>query len=350
MVAVVLAAVIASAVGLAVLLAEDDEEEVAPVTTTTTTEATTTTVATTMTYPLTGLPLVDPVVAARPALVVKIDNGQPRSGQGGRPQAGINDADVLFEEMVEGSVTRFAAVFHSTDVDPIGPVRSARTTDLLLMASLNAPLFAWSGANADVAAQVVAAPLVDVGASAVPSAYYRDSSRRAPYNLFSSTPVLRNAAPSEPRPPPPLFAYRPAGTPADGGRSVATVNIVFGDGPGSAPVDWTWDGTGWARTQRGETHVDANGVVVSPPNVVIRFARYVEVACCDTAGFPLVEPQLIGEGDVWVLTGGVLIEGRWSQPSLEAPATYTDEAGRPIRLTPGRTGVAIDDPGRATAA
>lgn len=344
MVAVALAAVIAAAVGMAIVIADDEDEEpeAAPPTTTTTT----TTVAT---YPLTGLPVVDPAVAARPALVVKIDNGQPRSGQGGRPQAGINDADVLFEEMVEGSVTRFAAVFHSTDVDPVGPVRSARTTDLLLTASLNAPLFAWSGANPEVAAQVVAAPLVDVGAGAVPSAYHRDPRRPAPYNLFSATPVLRSAAPAEPRPPPPLFTYRPAGTPPDGGRPVATVNIVFGDGPGSAPVDWTWDGTGWARAQRGDAHVDANGVVVSPPNVVIRFAPYIEVACCDVAGFPLVEPQLVGEGDVWILTGGVLIEGRWSQPSLEVPATYTDEAGDPIRLTPGRTWVAIVDPGRATA-
>ena len=280
-------------------------------------------------------------------LAVKIDNAEPRSGQGGRPQAGINQADVVYEEVVEGSVTRFLTLFHSQGADPVGPVRSARTTDILLMAPLNRPLFAWSGANARVAGEVRAADLVDVGYDAQSGVYRRERSRPAPYNLFSSTEAIRGTAGDQgERPPPPLFAYRAADA-EPAGREVAGVHINFGGGPGSAPVDFDWDGTGWARTQRGDAHVDAAGQRVAPPNVIVQLTPYQEVQCCDAAGFPIVEAQLIGEGDALVLTAGRLIEARWSRPSLGEVTTYTVD-GEPVGLTPGQTWVAIAPPGSTT--
>ena len=337
-------------VGVAVAAGGGGDDEAA---TTTTTKAPTTTTTTTVpdepTYPLTGLPVDDPARAARTTLVVKIDNAEPKRGQGGRPQAGINAADVVYEEMVEGSVTRFAALFHSTDADPVGPVRSARTTDLLLMAPLNRPLFAWSGANAGVIEQVHRANLVDVGYDAASGAFYRNGDRPAPYNLFSSTQAIRSQAPAEgDRPPPELFSYRGADDAPEGGREVRGVHINFGGGPGSAPVDYEWDGKGWARSQRGQVHNDADGTRVAPPNVIVQLTPYKEVQCCDASGYPIVEAQLVGEGDAWILTGGKLIEGRWSRPSLDATTRYTGPDGEPVGLTPGRTWVAIAPPGSTT--
>ncbi|NBR66053.1 MAG: DUF3048 domain-containing protein, partial [Actinobacteria bacterium] len=92
-------------------------------------------------YPLTGLPVDDAAKAARPALVAKIDN-HPNA----RPQAGLNKADIVIEENVEG-LTRFAAVFHSDGSDPVGPLRSGRTQDKIFLGSYNKPLFMWSGGN-----------------------------------------------------------------------------------------------------------------------------------------------------------------------------------------------------------
>ncbi|MEP7046469.1 MAG: DUF3048 domain-containing protein, partial [Ilumatobacteraceae bacterium] len=91
--------------------------------------------------PLTGLPITDPSAAGRTALVVKIDN-HPDA----RPQSGLNQADIVFEENVE-QLTRFAAVFQTTAPDPVGPIRSGRTQDVELLGSLNKPIFAWSGGN-----------------------------------------------------------------------------------------------------------------------------------------------------------------------------------------------------------
>lgn len=342
-------AVIVAVIAVIALSGGDDEEPAErAVTTTTTTTTTSTTAPPEPGYPLTGQPIDDPARAQRPVLAVKIDNAEPRTGRGGRPQAGINQADIVFEEMVEGSVTRFLALFHSQDADPVGPVRSARTTDLLLMEPLNRPLFAWSGANAGVVGAVRAAPVADVGLDANSGAYYRAGDRPAPYNLMSSTGALYGGAATEQRQPPALFQYRPADAEPTGDPA-AGVRIVFGDGPGSAPVDYEWDGTGWARTQRDSAHVDAAGARVAPPNVVVQFTPYAEVQCCDASGFPIVEAQLVGEGDAWVFSAGRRVEARWSRPAVGDVTTYTGPDGQPVLLTPGPTWVAIAPPGTAEA-
>lgn len=349
-------AIIAGVAALIVVIAavalagggDDEPAERAVTSTTASTTTSSTTAPVDPGYPLTGQPIDDPARAQRPVLAVKIDNAQPRRGQGGRPQAGINQADVVFEEMVEGSVTRFLALYHSQDADPVGPVRSARTTDLLLMEPLNRPLFAWSGANAGVAGQVRGAAVADVGLDANSGAYYRAGDRPAPYDLMTSTGALYGAAASEQRPPPALFAYRPTDVEPTG-ESATGVRIVFGDGPGSAPVDYEWDGAGWARSQRDTPHVDAAGARVSPPNVVVQFTPYAEVQCCDAAGFPIVEAELVGEGDAWVFSAGRLIRARWSRPTVGDVTTYATADGEPVLLTPGPTWVAIAPPGSAEA-
>ncbi|MFY9481579.1 MAG: DUF3048 domain-containing protein, partial [Ilumatobacteraceae bacterium] len=110
-------------------------------------------------YPLTGLPISDQAAASRVAMVVKIDN-HPSA----RPQAGINQADIIFEENVE-KLTRYAAVFHSEGSDPVGPIRSGRFQDINMVGSLNKPLFVWSGGNSKVSAAIAKSDLVDLSYS-----------------------------------------------------------------------------------------------------------------------------------------------------------------------------------------
>src|SRR5687768_1191096 len=175
------------------------------------------------TNPLTGLPR-DPAAPTRAALVVKIDNA-PKA----RPQAGINEADVVVEEGVEGGVTRFATLFHSKDAASVGPVRSARSTDLLFAQQLGRSLFAYSGANNVFAALIRKAPLVDVGVGRFPAIYRRQPGRPSPYSLFSETPALYASAPDDRTPPAPLFNYRAAGEapPAAGSEPAPRVQAVW---------------------------------------------------------------------------------------------------------------------------
>jgi hypothetical protein len=323
-------------------------EDAAPTTTTTTTSTTTTTTAPPPppppVYPLTGLPVTDPAVAARPTLIVKIDNAEPAS----RPQAGINNADVVYEERVEGAVTRFMAIFHSHDAMPVGPVRSARTSDIGLFQPLNRPLFAWSGANAIFEARIREAGIVDVGSPVAPQFYSRAGDRRAPHNLLlnSTIDVWAGSYPEATPPPTSLFAYRAVGEPpGPGGGPITGVRIVFAEGAGSAPVEFVWNGAGWARTQSGTPHVDSEGTQIAPENVIVQYTPYANSDTNDQFGVPIREAQVVGEGEALVLTGGVGYTARWVKPAANAPTQYFDAAGAPIRLTPGRTWVELPEPG-----
>lgn len=290
-------------------------------------------------WPLTGLPGADDAGLARPALAVKIDN----LDGGARPQLGLNQADVVYEERVEGGVTRFLAVFHSTDAAPIGPVRSGRSHDIPLFSALQRPMFAWSGSNEAMAAEIRAADMVDVGHTPAVDQYYRESSRRAPHNLFiQGYQSMVDTHRADAGVPPALFTYRPPSTPAVG-EPVLGIDLAYGGGS-SVPVSYGWDGAGWARTQNGTPHLDASGVAVAPANVVVQFVEYGRY---QGAGPPVIA-QLVGEGDVWVFTDGQRIVGRWVKPTVDAVTQYLLPDGTPIALTPGRTWVALVPPGGAT--
>jgi DUF3048 family protein len=284
--------------------------------------------------PLTGLPH-DPSSPARAALIVKIDNA-PKA----RPQAGINDADIVVEEGVEGGVTRFASLFHSRDAVSVGPVRSARSTDLLFAQQVGRPLFAYSGANAVFADLVRKAPLVDVGVGRFPAIYNRQPGRPSPYNLFSETRALYASAPDDKTPPPPLFSYRAAGEapPVEGSEPAPRVQAIWKLNI-TTTVVYAWDEASktFKRTTDGAPHLDAGGAQVAPENVVFQVVGYRNTGLVDRSGAAVPEAGLIGEGEAWVLTAGKLIKGHWSRPSEAQSTTYTLPSGAPIKLTPGRT-------------
>jgi hypothetical protein len=329
-------------VALAVACSGGDDKEA-----TTTSQGPTTTVSTLPvapnTYPLTGLPS-DPTRAARPGLMVKLDNA-PK----GRPQAGINEADVVVEEGVEGGITRFAAIFHSADALSIGPVRSARSTDIIFATQLGRPLFAYSGANAVFAELLRTSPLLDVGVGRVPDIYHREKGRPQLYNLFSSTPDMVAKAPAGATAPAPLFVYRAVGEPAPAGDPAPVVQALWKDKVRTEVVyEWDPAAKGFARTQNGTPHVDAAGKRAAPENVVLQVVPYRNTGLRDRSGAEVPEAELIGEGELVVLTDGKLVRGRWSRPEAGAVTSYTDASGAPIKLTPGRTWVELVPPGNLT--
>jgi hypothetical protein len=292
------------------------------------------------TAPLTGLPLADGAKAKRPALVVKIDNA-PKA----RPQVGLNQADVVIEEKVEDGVTRLFTIFHSGDSDPVGPVRSARTTDIILATPMHRPLFAYSGTNATFQKQVSAAPLVDVGVERVSGAYFRQSGRSAPYNLFSRTSTLFSQSAPQSSAPPALFSYRTGAL--TGGAAAKGVHIEYVGKHITTVADYAWNGSAWARTQDGTPHKDGAGAQVAPKNVVVQLVAYKNTGQIDRSGAEVPEAELVGKGEAWVLTDGKVVKGTWSKPTAEAVTVYAGPDGKPIGLTPGQTWVELAPLGSA---
>ena len=218
---------------------------------------------------------------------------------------------------------------------------------------LGRPLYAWSGGNIPTAALIHAAALRDVGYDAASKAYLRRNQvgHVAPHNLYTRPPALYGLAPVDSGPPPALFPYRPAGQaePATV-PAIRSVHITFGSGPGSAPVDWTWDPgrSVFARNQKGTADVDESDVQIIATNVVVMFVGYSNTGLTDIAGNAVPKANLQGSGSCWILTDGRIVEGTWSKSSPSTVATYTDAAGAPIRLTPGNTWVELAPPGSAS--
>jgi hypothetical protein len=306
-----------------------------PSTTTTTLAPTTTTARPVPVCPLTHTPAPDGKVPQRAALAVKVEN-LPQA----RPQYGLDTADIVFEEPVEGGITRFIAVYQCQAADRIEPVRSARFVDADILQPLGKILFAYSGAIPPVVNEIDSSTslLEDVGANKAGAAYTVDFTRVSPHNLETSTSALYSAAKKLGYPvknvPPPYFAY---GRLPAGGKQVSAVHIDF-------PLDvtsWTWDPqTGrWLRSYSDTgPAVQGDNVVVSAANVVILHVveyptQYVE----DDTGARENQLALTGSGPAWVLRNGVELSGTWHRPSLNAPAVFKEADGTTITLTPGNT-------------
>jgi len=292
-------------------------------------ETTTTTTIPIVRAPLTGAQAPDESVLGRPALVVKIDN-HPKS----RPQWGLNQADIVFEENVE-QLTRFAAVYHSQGSDPVGPIRSGRLQDINLLASFNGPLFAWSGGNAQVSAAIRKSTMVDLSHSSANEAggFRRESSRVAPHNLVAETSKLWTLAPADAKPPVPQFEYRADGetVPTDS-KPAGAVKISM-DG---VDIMWEWspENLTFVRSQDDKPHVDMQDVRINAQNVVV-----VSVVYAKSGSSPVAKS--VGSGEVWVYTAGKLIQGSWERLDPFKPFVFKDTKGDVIKLTPGRTWVEV---------
>jgi hypothetical protein len=303
---------------------------------TTTTEETTTTVAA-PSSPLTGVPQPDAAKLARPALIVKVDN----TPKGFVLQEGIDKADIVFVEQTEQGTTRLAAVFQSQDAT-VGPVRSARTSDVGIAGALNHPMLAYSGANGGVLRQVRSGPLVDVGIDAAGATPIYTRNQRGTirnlYRFFLPTDQVYAAKGSLGKTPPPLFHYRAAGQAATGDPAKGA-RVGYGGGAATT-VNYQWDETlkGWARTQNGRVHVMAKGGArIAPANVVILVTPYRNSGFRDVTGAISPQAVLEGGGEAWFLSDGKVVKGRWARPGPVGAFSFTDAAGAPVALTPGQT-------------
>jgi hypothetical protein len=295
----------------------------------------TTTTTTTLkppTAPLTGLPDPTGVSLTRPALTVKIEN-TPEA----LPQWGVDQADVVYEEIVNGGITRLAAIFNSQAPEKVGPVRSVRPTDTQVVYPLGG-IFAFSGGAQYAINSISTAPVKLVDESSAGTAMFRDLTLEPPHNLFAVAPLLF-AFKGTPVPPPALFTYRTNTKPVVG-STVASFVVGF---PSIYPVTWTWDATtaSWDRTLFGKADVTGTGVRESPKNVIVMNVNYV-----NGIGTENSYADLQGSGTAEVFTYGKEITGKWSRgASMADVLQYDTVGGKPIGLTPGQTWVEILDNG-----
>jgi hypothetical protein len=303
-------------------------------TTTSSTSTTSTTVPATIRQPLTGEPLesADDILQ-RAALVAKIDNNAAAVPN----HSGLAVADIVFEEIVEGRTTRFAAVFHSQSSDPIGPIRSGRTQDVNLFTSFNAPLFVWSGGNPNVTRAINESQLINMGPNNA-TGYFRGPGR-APHNLYNTTDNIWLQTPEgHPGPPPPQLQYLEADD-EFGGEPIAGVGVRVG----SERIGWAWNPEfeKFDRSQRGAAHDDKSFGRIRATNVIILGVEYAP----SPADQRSPEAQTLGTGPAYFFSGGEFIEGTWRREFSIFPIEYLGPDGEPVQFAPGNTWIELADVG-----
>ncbi len=302
---------------------------------TTTSSTTPVEVAPTSFYPLTGLPVDDPIRAARPALTVKIENEPPA-----RPQSGLQAADVVYEVLIEGGDTRFVAIFQSTDADPIGSIRSVRPNDHELVDPIGG-LFAYSGGTPKFVA-LLRPPIVDVGEPSRPGAYFNRRDKHSGHRLFSSTTRLYAVAGSSRQTPPtPLFPFLGPGEPFEpvGAVGASHVDAVVG----TQRISYDWDrARGWLRSINGRPHLVEDGEQLAPANVIVQSVSWgISPGDADSLGAPVPLAELVGSGNALILSDGKAVRATWTKAGHDAVTAYTASDGTPVKLTPGRTWVEL---------
>jgi hypothetical protein len=283
--------------------------------------------------PLTGTPAPGGTIPQRPAVGIKVDN-YPQA----RPQSGLDKADVVFEEPVEGLITRLVAVFQCQGADSVGDVRSARAVDLQILSQLSHPLFVHAGGIDPVISMLESGPLTDDNLFTHPSLEQHNPNRVAPYATYTSTSAVWGLNPSDTTPPAPIFTYASA-APA-GGAPVGSINIPFSS---TNNATWTWNPTAneWTLSYSGVPATVAGGGQIAFPNLVVLRVAITYGPWAEQPGSLEVQSQLTGSGPLMVLRNGQAISGTWQRASLTSPASLLAANGSVIPLTPGPTWVEI---------
>lgn len=291
---------------------------------TTTIPATTTTEVPPVVYPLTGLPVPDgnPLATLRTVVVAKVGNYDSH------PTSGANLADIVYEEIINDNVSRFALAFQSQGAPEVGPIRSGRLQDVDLLGSLGGPILAWSGGNGTVTNAIRNSDIVDMSQSLCAGACRRVDFDKAPYDLYFDINLAWERAPAGGGFPSAQFQFRGEDDPMAGTPS-AGVTLSMD----SYAIDWTWNATTllYDRAQNGRPHDERSGELITTNNIVILEMVY-NKGISDSP-----DAQSIGTGQVWVFTGGNMVHGTWTRADRLAPFTLTADDGSPILLTPGRT-------------
>jgi Protein of unknown function (DUF3048) N-terminal domain/Protein of unknown function (DUF3048) C-terminal domain len=300
--------------------------------------------------------------ASKPVLVVKVENDPSV-----RPQSGLERADMVFEELVEGGITRFATVFQSAFPKELGPVRSVRHVDASI-ASPIADFFVFSGGARPTISYIrghvgKGIYILTEGAPGM----HRTNYHYAPHNLYLTpltllaqshktitptagfftregmgsvmeTTAPRSAVTSAPTTPSPSTssAASPKGLP----RLTSAVRLRFSS---SEQPQWAWSKSkaSWVRSEFTTPSLSKSGVRISAKNVVIIRTQTADAGYRDPAGNYVPRTILTGTGSGYVLSHGLRVPIKWSKPEVHSQMTLKNLQGQTITLLPGNVWVEL---------
>jgi hypothetical protein len=261
-------------------------------------------------------------------LAVKIDNAYAA-----RPQTGLDAADLVYAEQVEGGLGRLMAVYATKLPEAVGPVRSARESDLELLRQFDEPTLAYSGAQSKLLPLIDAAPLHAVSPGEAPDAYYRGTDKPSPHNLYLRPARLIGRAP---------------------GADALTTGFRYGTAPaGGAPEDtrtvrypaarftftWSESRQRWLVAMDGTPAVTTDGERVAASTVVVQHVKVRASRFQDFLGHESPYTESVGSGKAEVLRDGRAYQVDWERDKATEGTEFTTTDGEPMRFAQGQVWV-----------
>lgn len=272
----------------------------------------------------------DPVstASADSVLAVKIDNGRPA-----RPQTGLDTADVVYAEQVEGGLSRLMAVYATKLPEDVGPVRSARESDLELLRQFDEPTLAFSGAQSKLLPLIDDAPLHPVTPEDTPDAFYRSSDKPAPHNLYLRPEQLIGAAPGADAL---TTGFRYGAAPA-GGRPEDSHTVRYPE----TRFTFTWSESAqrWLVAMDGTPTVTADGKRVAAATVVVQHVKVRPSQFQDYLGSNSPYTETVGSGKAEVLRDGRVFDADWEREEATEGTDFTTSDGKPMAFAEGQVWV-----------
>lgn len=280
-------------------------------------------------WPLTGEPVTGRT-PSYPVLVTKIDNTAKSE-----PQLGLNKADLVTEELVEGGMTRLAAFFYQHLPGVVGPVRSMRASDIGVVKPAHGVIVA-SGAAPPTLARVKGAGITFFQEGG--PGYYRDNGRAAPYNLMVKLPKLAGAVKKKAVVP---ASYLPWGKESDfaGTQLARSIDARFSP---THTTSWRYQGGRY----RDQNSFAAPGQRFVPDSLIVVRVRQGDAGYLDPAGHKVPETLYSGKGTMLLFHKGRVVRGTWSKSSKSTPVSFSTSAG-PLQVPAGHVWVELVPTDRA---
>jgi hypothetical protein len=288
-------------------------------------------------WPLTGVETGK--IANRPAVSVKVENAVEA-----RPQRGLVEADIVWEEVVEGGITRFVATYHSKMPSVVEPVRSVRPMDPAIVAPLDG-ILAFSGGQGPFIAAVQRYGTQILSNDDGDPGFARDPGRPAPHNVIGNVRTFAAQADAQRTSPPPAqFQYArkiAEGTAPRAGKTARTIDVRLS--PAQRSI-WTWDpdSNRYLRSEGSAASVAVNGARHSARNVLVLNTVVFNTNFVDPAGAPVPEHRLAASGGIGTLYSmGKGITVRWSKKNHNSPIVLKTRNGQEAELSPGNTWIEL---------
>lgn len=273
-----------------------------------------------------------------PILAVKIDDTAQA-----HPQAGLEDADIVYIEQVEGGLTRLAAIFSSKIPTLVGPVRSARISDIEILEQFGRVVFAYSGAQKKLLPVIAEANVINLGAQRQsPKIYPTDPLRRSPTAMMlQAQDLMANVAKDAL----PVAISKSIGwtfgEKPDTGTAVSGVKVSWPAHFYSAT--WSDVEKRWLLSHAGKPNLSASGVHLGPTTFVIQLVSITDSIYRDKVGGVTPYSETVGAGKGFVLRDGLAIAANWSRPSGDQGTTWRTTTGDEIKFAAGQVWIALTD-------